>query len=145
MAAPKEQSSDKLALSDREVQLAVIAWQCIEGDAKIQLDKFARLAQYATTESARTNWSRIKSKLKAIGEARDNDGTSHESDHQINDGEGSAKKKATPRKRKAAEGESTEEQNGGTEGSPAGKAAKRRRPRPVKATKSVKAEEGEYE
>ncbi|CAO1596274.1 hypothetical protein XANCAGTX0491_000125 [Xanthoria calcicola] len=63
----KEANPTKTSLTIRETELAVIALQALKNDGKVDLDddKFAQMAGYGTTNSARVCFANLKRKLNA--------------------------------------------------------------------------------
>ncbi|CAO2657215.1 Nn.00g033410.m01.CDS01 [Neocucurbitaria sp. VM-36] len=68
MAADKE-----LSFSPREMEVLAIAWQCMETQPKIDIQKLARLTGY-TPGSASVTMGNIKRKLKLLGESLSQNG-----------------------------------------------------------------------
>ncbi|KAL5118353.1 hypothetical protein ACEQ8H_003702 [Pleosporales sp. CAS-2024a] len=67
-------SADKsIAFSAREMEVLALAWQCMEQQPKIDMDKLASLAGY-TRGSASVIFGTIKRKIKLLGEGLAADG-----------------------------------------------------------------------
>ncbi|KAK5132093.1 hypothetical protein LTR08_000343 [Meristemomyces frigidus] len=60
--------ASKNDFSDRERTLMAFAWQCFEGDPKVDYKKLASLAGFTNVASASNAWSKIKKKIQAQAE-----------------------------------------------------------------------------
>ncbi|KAF2641700.1 hypothetical protein P280DRAFT_516720 [Massarina eburnea CBS 473.64] len=60
--------SAKETFSAKEMQNLALAWQCMETEPKINMDKFAELAGYGSRASASVTFGNLKRKLKALAD-----------------------------------------------------------------------------
>ncbi|KAF2032292.1 hypothetical protein EK21DRAFT_87414 [Setomelanomma holmii] len=67
-------TTDKsVQFSAREMEVLALAWQCMESQPKIDMEKLAKLTGY-TFKSAGVSFGNIKRKLKLLGEGLSADG-----------------------------------------------------------------------
>ncbi|KAI8961880.1 hypothetical protein F5Y11DRAFT_210793 [Daldinia sp. FL1419] len=98
-------AAEKLTLSQREIEVMAMAFMCIsdikDGMPQVDARKLAKIGRYASADSARHIWRPIQKKLIAH--------TSSEDDASPFPATPSTKGKGSPKKRKTANGEGTDE------------------------------------
>ncbi|KAI0121274.1 hypothetical protein BJ170DRAFT_714536 [Xylariales sp. AK1849] len=57
--------TNKNQLSDRELKVLAVAWQCLKTDPQVDMQKFFKPAGYGSVQSAQVCWGRLKTKLLA--------------------------------------------------------------------------------
>ncbi|KAK7974324.1 hypothetical protein PG989_016172 [Apiospora arundinis] len=62
-------NQSKLTFTNREMELAALAWGCFDSEPKLNMKKFTKAAGFANAKSASTCWGPVKKKLIAHAEA----------------------------------------------------------------------------
>ncbi|RMZ69378.1 gpi transamidase component pig-u [Pyrenophora seminiperda CCB06] len=92
-------SKKEVNFTSRDMEVLALAWQCMETQPKIDMNKLALLTGY-TPGSASVTFGKIKQKLKLLGEARSSSGPAPPKNGHRAQSASSAP--STPRKRTAA-------------------------------------------